>query len=328
MKLLIRLLVTLAIFWLMMRSINLRQVWEIAHQARIDLLVVALVMQFGSTTVSAYRWQLIMRNLHFGQSFPFYWRSYFKAMLFNQVLPTSIGGDALRVLDVAGLGFRKRDVLYGVILDRITGLAALILFSLFACAFNSNLLPAPVYYLILLIATVGLSLVAAIFASTRLGWLNSCSRRAMTQSLLIRIHQAFSESRILLAMASLLIPLLALLGFFFTGWALGLRYDLVTYFIIVPPVILLTMIPVSMAGWGVREGALVALFSWIGAEQATVMALSILYGLTLIVVSTPGFLIYLDNRPRRFSTRQPTAIDTVDARHHYLPRNDANQPIP
>ena len=55
-----------------------------------------------------------MQNLHFGQSFSFYWRSYFKAMFFNQGLPTSIGGDALRVLDVAGQGFRKRDVLYGV----------------------------------------------------------------------------------------------------------------------------------------------------------------------------------------------------------------------
>ena len=88
------------------------------------------------------------------------------------------------------------------------------------------------------------------------------------------------------------------------GWALGLRYDLTTYFVIVPPAILLTVIPVSLAGWGVREGALVALFSFIGADKATVLTMSILYGLTLIIVSLPGFLIYLGGRQRLLSTSQ------------------------
>ncbi|MCK7574745.1 MAG: hypothetical protein MZV65_01810 [Chromatiales bacterium] len=45
-----------------------------------------------------------------------------------------------------------------------------------------------------------------------------------------------------------------------------------------------------------REGALVALFSLIGADKATILAMSILYGLMQIVVSLPGFIIYLDGR--------------------------------
>jgi len=300
-KMLIRLLVTVSIFVLILHSINVHEIWKILHQANLGFLVVAFFMQFGSTTVSAYRWQLIMHNMNFGQSFSFYWRSYFKAMFFNQGLPTSIGGDVLRVLDVAGHGFRKRDSLYGVMLDRIAGLAALMLLNLIAYVFNPDLLPVQVYYLTLSLVAAGLLGFVVATYIRRLRWLDSYPKLAIVKTLSEKLYQAFSAHRILLLASSLLIPLLAMAGFFMTGWALGLRYNLETYFVIVPPAILLTVIPVSMAGWGVREGALVALFSFIGADKATVLTMSVLYGLTLIVVSLPGFLIYLGGHQRLLS---------------------------
>ncbi len=253
-------------------------------------------MQFGSTTVSAYRWQLIMHNLRFGQFYSFYWRSYFKAMFFNQGLPTSIGGDALRVLDVAGQGFRKRDALYGVMLDRIAGLVALMWLNLIAYMFNPDLLPDPIYHLTLLLVVGGLAGFAGVSSLRYLPWFDAYPRLSVVKTIAERLHQAFLANRILLIASSLLIPLLAMLSFFATGWALGLRYDLVTYFVIVPPAIFLTIIPVSLAGWGVREGALVGLFSLIGADKATILAMSILYGLIQIVVRLPGFVIYLGRR--------------------------------
>ena len=102
--------------------------------------------------------------------------------------------------------------------------------------------------------------------------------------------------------SSLLIPVLAMLGFFATGWALGLRYDLMIYFAIVPPALVLTVIPVSIAGWGVREGALIGLFSLIGANKTTVLMMSLLYGLTLIVVSLPGLVTFLKGRQHHPAT--------------------------
>jgi len=135
-KFLIRLLVSVSILAVILRSIDVRPAWQVVLDARPGWLLLALLMQFGSTAVSAYRWQLIMRNLGFGQSFSFYWNSYFKGMFFNQGLPTSIGGDALRVLDVAARGFRKRDALYGIAIDRITGMGALLLLALVAHLVN------------------------------------------------------------------------------------------------------------------------------------------------------------------------------------------------
>jgi len=297
-KFLARILVTLSIFVLILRSIDVQQVWVTLKQVKLDMLAVAILVQFASTTISAYRWQLIMHNLYFGQSFSFYWRSYFKAMFFNQGLPTSIGGDALRVLDVANQGFRKRDVLYGVILDRVSGLAALMLLNLLAYIFNPELLPLQVYHVTLVLVIIGTIAVMFIASLKYLRWLDNYPRLAIVKAISARLHQAFLCNRILLLTSSLLIPLLAILVFFIIGWALDLRYDPMTYFVIVPPAIYLTIIPISMAGWGVREGVLVGLFSLIGADKPTVLAMSIIYGFTLIIISLPGLIIYLKGRRR------------------------------
>lgn len=308
-KLLIRLLVSGAIFALILRGIDVQQVWAAVSQARWSLLAAALLLQLGSATLAAYRWQLLMQNLAFGQSFGFYWRSYFKAIFFNQGLPTSIGGDAVRVLDVARLGFRKRDALYGVALDRIVGLAALLLLNVAAHLMKPELLPPPVYHFIMLLLFLGLAGFVGVGFLRRLPWLDAYPQLTLLRAVSVRLQQALRVNRTRLIVASLAIHGLAVLGFYATGLALGLRYDLVTYLAIVPPAILLTVLPVSLAGWGVREGALVALFALVGANPATVLAMSILYGLTLIVISLPGLVIYLRGHQRLALFSEPDIRD-------------------
>ncbi len=295
-KFLLRVVATALILVLIMRSINAAQVWQVLKKTRLDYLAAALVLQFGSTAVSAYRWQMIMQNLHFGQNFAFYWRSYFKGMFFNQGLPTSIGGDAVRMLDIASRGFRKRDALYGVMVDRIIGLGALMSLTLLAYLLNPDILPKQVHRPILLIISTGALGFFSIFFIKYFTWLNRYPKLAIINNIAERLHQALSSKRLLLVVASLLIPMLALLGFFATGWALGLRVSLMTYFAIVPPALVLTVIPISVAGWGVREGALIGLFSLIGVDKTAVLMMSLLYGLTLIIVSLPGLVTYLKGR--------------------------------
>lgn len=298
-KFLLRLLVTVAILFFILRSIDAPQVWQTLTQASPWLLLAALLLQLGSSIVAAYRWQLVMHNLGFSQTFAFYWRSFFKGLFFNQGLPTSIGGDALRVLDVARRGFRKRDALYAILIDRVAGLGTLLLLAMFACAANPALLPAKLYWLIFLLVAAGLLGLIGGYVAGKYAWFKSYQRLAIVQLLAERLHQAISAHRLLLLVSSLLVPALALLGFFVTGRALGLPYDAMTYFAIVPLALVLSIIPVSIAGWGVREGAMVGLFSLIGADKTAVLMMSLLYGIMLIVVSLPGLVVFLQGRRRK-----------------------------
>jgi hypothetical protein len=83
----------------------------------------------------------------------------------------------------------------------------------------------------------------------------------------------------------------------FVVWVLGLGLNLhlspLDCLVLVPPVILLTTLPISIAGWGVREGAMVYFLSLVGVPNSSALALSVLFGLINTLVSLPAAAIWL-----------------------------------
>lgn len=297
-SLLLRVAVTLLVFWLIFRSIDLEGVLQTMMQAGPALLLLALLFQLASTLIASWRWKVVMRRLGFGRSFAFYLRSYFKGSFFNQGLPTSVGGDALRVLDVARTGHRKRDAFYGVAVDRGLGLAGLLVFNLLAHAAAPGLLPRQAFYAISTIVLLGIVGFAGIWYLHRLHWLERWGPTRVLLRISQRLAAVLADGRDLAEQLSLslLIHLLSLLAIYCIGRSVGLEFGLLTYMVIVPPVILLTLVPVSLAGWGVREGGMIGLFTLIGADKTLVLSMSILYGVILIVSSLPGLYAYLTGK--------------------------------
>ena len=68
------------------------------------------------------------------------------------------------------------------------------------------------------------------------------------------------------------------------------------FLIAIPPVFLLTIVPISLAGWGIREGAMVGIFMLVGADETKVLAMSILYGMLLIIASIPGAYFWVKSK--------------------------------
>ncbi|MCG6975798.1 MAG: hypothetical protein LJE56_05235, partial [Acidiferrobacterales bacterium] len=60
-----------------------------------------------------------------------------------------------------------------------------------------------------------------------------------------------------------------------------------------------TIVPISLAGWGVRETGMVGLFLLIGAEKAEVLSMSLIYGLMLVAASMPGMYFFLLGRQQK-----------------------------
>jgi hypothetical protein len=75
-----------------------------------------------------------------------------------------------------------------------------------------------------------------------------------------------------------------------------LSFDLLVYMVVIPPVILLTLLPVSFAGWGIREGAMIGIFTLLGAPAETILVLSVVYGLLLITASLPGLWFFIHDQ--------------------------------
>ncbi|VAX01144.1 hypothetical protein MNBD_GAMMA22-2562 [hydrothermal vent metagenome] len=292
---LLRVTFSLVILFLIFRAVDINEVKNVIAATQYQWLLLALVFQILSTLLAGYRWSLVMAIMNFVDDVSFYIKSYFKGSFFNQGLPTSIGGDAIRVLDVAATGHRKRDAFTGVFVDRLLGLTGLLIMTLIASLANPTLLPEGLFLVINLIVLGGLAAFMtvlffyklALFERWRLG-----RYLIRTSQQLMRVMCGFKNSSIQMGLG-IIIHLLSMLNIYCIGIGVGLEFDFMTYLVIVPPAILLTLVPISLAGWGVREGALIGLFTLLGADQSTILSLSVLYGLTLIVASLPGLQVYL-----------------------------------
>jgi hypothetical protein len=97
------------------------------------------------------------------------------------------------------------------------------------------------------------------------------------------------------------------------GDSLGVPLSFATWLVIVPPVTLIQLAPVSLAGWGVREAAMVIVLAGFGVSATEALAISVLIGLASIVLAMPGGLIWLVD------------WDIAEARHRQFARLRSRQ---
>ena len=302
MKTLLKAVFTLVLLALVFRAVDPARLAQAFLNLRPGYVALAVGALLVSTAIASWRWHLIMRSLDFRASEGFHFRSYFKGAFFNQALPGSIGGDAVRVLDVAALGYRKRDAFVGIFIDRIVGLSGLLVLNLTANNLTHGLLPGWLFRLVNLICLSGLAgvlLLMFLHRSERLGRIKLLLPFTTLSRRFRQVYHSWQASLGQLAL-SVVIHLFPILALFFLARATGLDIKLGVFMVVAPPVFLLTLLPVSLAGWGVREGAMVGLFVLIGEPREAILTLSLLYGLAQIVASLPGlYFLWRSKHPKR-----------------------------
>jgi hypothetical protein len=293
----LKLLFSLILIFLLVDTFDQGNLWSLMQQIDASVLLMALVLQLASTLTAAYRWSLIQQWLGDPPDRIFYLKSYFKGALFNQLLPTSIGGDAYRIFENGQRIGNHKEAFFGVFIDRVAGLLGLLLLNAMALWWLPELLPSNLTKGIQWILLIGFA--GALFGLTlhRLpGWSfllwSSLQKLSKRFALVYHCTRTISIQLIL----SVIIHLFSMLVLMTLGQALGLTFSFWVYLVVIPPVILLTLLPLSFAGWGIREGAMVGIFALIGAGSEPVLALSLLYGFILIAASLPGLWFFIHDR--------------------------------
>ena len=88
----------------------------------------------------------------------------------------------------------------------------------------------------------------------------------------------------------------AVLAMYLIARGLEIEVGIMTAVVLLPPVLLLSLLPISVAGWGVREGATVVALSLAGVPSYQSLALSICFGLCALAISLPGGVLWLVSR--------------------------------
>lgn len=256
--------------------------------------IAAAILVLLQLAVSSLRWQLIYRHLgaHLGVGPAF--RLTLIGHFFNQVLPTALGGDAVRAWLASREGMRLGQAVRGGVCDRVVGLVALAV--MIAAAFlvlpgfaADNL---PLRNAFGLTATVGVGALAALFLFGA-----GAARRLARHRVLEPIGRLVHDLRsVLYAPAagaatlglSLAAHLLAVGAIVVCARGMAIGLEVSAALTVLPAVMLVSMAPVSFAGWGVREGAMVVGLGLLGIGPTDALAVSVAYGLVQAGVGLAG----------------------------------------
>lgn len=294
--------ISVLLIWFLLDRVDVTKV--VARARTLDtvdamLCLIVLAVQTGLVTV---RWWLVARITDTALGLPAALRILLIGMFFNQTLPSSVGGDAVRVWLVTREGSSLGKAVNVVLCDRV--LALVVLVGLIGATL-------PAIYArvddeatrVALAALVGFGAIGLIgFLIAGEGLARLLQRWRFSRpfgNLASDFRRLFTRPAAIAPLAlSAVIHLLTVFTVMLLAWGLGIKAGFFDGMMIVPTVVLLTTLPISVAGWGVREGAMVAGFGLIGVPADGALALSVLFGLATIVISLPGGIVWLAGRSR------------------------------
>jgi uncharacterized membrane protein YbhN (UPF0104 family) len=268
--------------------------------AWIALELVVLTLQVG---ILAVRWRMITVHCGANLSLVQALRLSIIAAFFNQTLPSSVGGDAARIWFV-GKQAGWRIATYSVFLDRVIGVFALSLVVVACLPWTFALVKSPVGRIALLVIGLGGVAGGAFFAV--LGWdgLRIMQRWSPTRHLAAAARVTLdivrsARSFVAIMALSILMHLFSALAAWCAARSIGAEVSLLYCLFLVLPVMLISVVPVSIAGWGVRESAMIVAFSYAGLPESYGLLVSLLLGAGLLVLGIAGGAVWILTTDRK-----------------------------
>jgi uncharacterized membrane protein YbhN (UPF0104 family) len=272
-------------------------------------LAAAIAVTFAGVVLSALRWQRVLSALSLRAPVPTLLSHYLASLFVGNVLPSTVGGDVLRVTRLAAANGDTPGTFASVVIERLTGWVVLPVLTLAAVIANPGLrrdAPQAVGLCVLIAVSTltGLLLLLVGVAHPRLGGRLTASEgwRRFTGA----VHLGLDRFRrrpglaIEVLTAGFAYQLAVMLAAFFAAKALGIDVGWTAILAFFPVVAIIQVIPVTIGGLGTREGALVLLLGSLDVASADAIALGLLfYGVNLVVslLGAPAFA--LARRPAR-----------------------------
>lgn len=289
--------VSLGSFVVLARSVDWGGMINVAVNAKLAWVALALLIFWIAQIFSSLRYVYVARVLGGRVGLSTSLRAHFVGLWFNQILPTGLGGDVIKIAMLKkslGLSIALRSAM----LDRFSGLMFLMLAIVLALPLYAGIFIKQPYLTFALTVFSVVGITATIFFA----WGGNYLQRSQSlHPVLFTVAQLFSDIwkfRVKSPMweqfwTSSIVHFNGIAAYALLGLALGASVDFVTFFLVVPLVFLVALIPISFAGWGVREAGAVWLFGMVGVPKESSLAISISFGLLLVLAGLPGLFLFL-----------------------------------
>jgi hypothetical protein len=294
----IKILISAALLYLALRKVNLFDLVSRINVASLGWIGMAIAVTFLQIFVGVLRWRVIGAECGAPLATRQAMRFNLIGTFFNQTLPSSIGGDAVRLWLVARGGAGWRAATYSIFVDRAIGLIALAIVIVASLPWSYNLISDPHgRSALLFIDFAALAGGVGFLVLGRLPWpwlkrwwgthhLHACSVIA-NRVIFSRKHGPA------IAVLSVLVHVLAVVIAWCVVQSIAAPVVFSQIFQLVPPVMLITMLPISIAGWGVREATMGLAFGYAGLMTNEGVNVSLLFGAVSFVVGAFGGLVWI-----------------------------------
>jgi uncharacterized membrane protein YbhN (UPF0104 family) len=287
---------------LVLRAVDLSAAWERMAVQDFWYLVAALGVLLLQVGTGALRWHVILQKLGAPARALTSLQLYFIAVFFNVCLWGSVGGDVVR----GWLSFRDKVpaeiAVNSVILDRVAALVGVALLVLATTP----------YWMARFDHTGGAWVPAAVAAAGLFGILFVSQLHRLPQSWqhlrpVLLLHSFGTATRAIFLRPAAAVPTLILavlsqvllaLTAYLLARSLSVGLSLIDCLVLMQPVTLITSLPISIGGWGVRETAVIAILGLVGVPASAALALSVQLGLLTMVVSLPGLVLWFMMKPK------------------------------
>lgn len=278
-KLFFRTAVTSLLVFYLFKKIDIAQVLNLFNQINLPLFLLASFLYIVSLYISTLRWRIFLTGL----SIPRLFSLYLIGSFFNTVLPGIIGGDIIKILILKQKTGLHRAVA-SVFMDRYTGFAALLMIGfVFFCFFYPRLPQSWIVWSIPLVFSCFIAGSLFVYLLKNFSFLKDFHAYLMS----------FSKNQIVKAfLYSLAVQFIVILSVYIICLALDISVSFFELSIYLPLIILITTLPVSLSGIGVREWCFILFFgSSVGQTKA--VAISFLWFISVVLASLSGGIEYL-----------------------------------
>lgn len=277
----------------------------VAEVQRLSAGWVALALAVSTLQIMlcAWRWQFTAGLIGVPLRFSYALHEYYLALLVNQLLPGGVLGDAGRAHRHASQAQSRGRAWRAVIIERASGQVAVAMLTLTA------LLLSPLWHNALGVtaltavglSVVGLAMIAAIGLLQRQRLSNGLSRMPhWSQALAGDIKRGLLRRSVWprQLLSSLMIVLSYGLVMVCAARAIGVALPALEVLALAPVLLLAMLIPFSVAGWGLREGTAAGVWMLVGLSPAQGVAVSMAYGVLVLLASLPGIWVALNRRQK------------------------------
>jgi uncharacterized protein (TIRG00374 family) len=291
----VRIVVTLGLLGVVATNIDWSQMGHRLSHGQPLYFVAAVALVVAALVTGACRWWWLLRKADLNVGAGSVGRIYSVATFSTTFLPTSMGGDVTRTFMVARRPPLLTRAVVTVIVDRVGGLAGLLGMAWLALAFRSASVPHGAEVFLLWVTAValvgGLVILIAVFRGSRAARAlvpSQLASHARESRALIREYAADPLTLLVLLSSSLLYQALISLQLVMLAHAIDVHLAFATAAVVLTLVTVVTLIPISIGGFGIREGSYVVLLAGASIVATDATLISVLSVAALFFASLPG----------------------------------------